>query len=229
MSLKLTWQEGVDLLLRNRYSLTLIGAFVYLPTALVVAFVYPERFWGGFELVPAIVATAVGLVGAAIAYAAAIAAIAVEPEGDHEEPTTPLAALRDAVVRVGPLLVLALALTLAAVLAVAVVGLVLLAWWLVSFQVAVVERRGWRESLTRSRALVRDNFWQVLLVLVALSAVTAAIDYALWRVGVEVLPDRLGAWFGGAIADTVNTGLFAAFVTAAYWQLNERSTLREAP
>ncbi len=223
MSLGTVWTEGVDLLRRHLFALAAIGAIVFVPLDLLVALVDDSRGWDEDVSWSRLgVITALAVVGGTLAYGAAIAAIAVEPEGANEEPRTPLASLRDALVRAGTLLVLIVVATLgvlAGLVLLVVPGLVLFTWWLVAFQAAMVESTGWRGSLARSRTLVRGSFWSMLVLAVALTAVVVAVDYVLWRVGIEALPDLLGAWLSGVIANTVNTAVAAAFVTAAYWEL----------
>jgi hypothetical protein len=230
MTLGTTWSEGVDLIRRDLYALLTIGAIVFLPIDFVAALIDDTRGWGDTAWWRILAATLVVLVGWSLAYAAAIAAVAVEPEGANEEPRTPFASLGDAFARIGTLLLVTILVVVGVAVGLVLLivpGLVLLTWWSVAYQVAMVESGDWRNALGRSRELVRGNFWKVLVVVLAVAVVTAAVDYTLWRVAIEILPDLVGAWLAGVVSDTVGVGLAAGFLTAAYWQLARPDAARE--
>jgi hypothetical protein len=171
---------------------------------------------GVFALVLAVEAT--------LAYGAAIAAIAVEPEGAEERPRTPLLALRDAAAR-WPTLILITIVACLGVLAGAalliVPGIVLFTWWFLAFEPAIVESTGWRASLGRSRELVRGSFWPVLALALIVAVGATLLDYAIYRVAEAALPQFVAAWSAGVVGDTIATVVTAAATTAAYWQLTD--------
>lgn len=223
MPIGTTFSEAVDLVRRNVFALVVIGAIVFVPLDLVTTLIDESRGWDS-SFGRTLLFTVVLVLGSALAYGAAIAAIAVEPEGAEEEPRTPIAALGDALRRWPTLLALTVVGTLAIVggfVLLIVPGLVLLTWWFVAFQPAMTERMGWRESFGRSRQLVRGSFWQVLVAAIVLCVAVGVLDYGLWRVAEGVFPDLLGAWVAGVVGDTVATAFAAALTTAAYWQLRE--------
>jgi hypothetical protein len=222
MSVGRTITEAVSVFRQNVFALLVIGAIVFVPVDLVTAWIDETRGWESESAGRLALFTVVLLLGWTLAYGAAIAAVAVEPEGAEEEPRTPLAALGDAgrcwytllaIVVLGGLAVLG------GLVLLIVPGVVLLTWWFVAFQPALIESRGWRESLGRSRELVRGSFWPVLALVVVLSLGLAALDYAVYRVATAALPDFLGAWAGGVVADTLGAGASAALTTAAFWEL----------
>jgi hypothetical protein len=171
--------------------------------------------------------------GGSLAYAAAIAAIAVEPEGATEEARTPFAALRDATSRWPTVLALAVVGSIGVLVGLALLvvpGIVLLVWWLLAYQGALIEQLGWRASLGRSRELARGHFWQLLVVALVAIGSTAIVDYATFRVAEAALPGFVAGWVGGVVADTFGMAVVAALTTAAYWQLRQPSgpTLQES-
>lgn len=233
MSLGTTFSEAWDILRRNVFALVVIGALVFVPLDLLTALIDDERGWGDASWSNVALFTLVWGLGASLAYAAAIAAIAVEPEGAREEARTPFAALRDGARRWPTVLAITVAACLgviAGLVLLIVPGIVLLTWWLLAYQPAVVEGLGWRASLGRSRELVRGNFWQVLLVAVVVCGGSGLADYATFRIGDAALPGFIGAWAGGVVADTFTTAFGAAVTTAAYWQLRHANepTLQES-
>ena len=224
MPIGTTFSEAADLVRRNVFALVVIGAIVFVPLDLVTALIDDSRGWGDASLARSLMFIVVLLLGSALAYGAAIAAIAVEPEGAEEEPRTPIAALGDAGRRWPTLLALTVVGTLAILggfLLLVVPGVLLLTWWFVAFQPAMIERMGWRESFGRSRQLVRGSFWQVLVAAIVVCVAVGVLDYGLWRVAEAVFPDFLAAWVAGVVGDTVATAFAAALTTAAYWQLRE--------
>jgi hypothetical protein len=222
MSLATTFSEAWDILRRNVFALLVIGALVFLPLDLLTALIDDERGWGDASWTRGALFTVVWALGGSFAYAAAIAAIAVEPEGATEEARTPFAALRDAARRWPTVLALTVAASIGVfvgLVLLVVPGVVLITWWLLAYQPALVERLGWREALGRSRELVRRDFWQVLVVAIVALGGSVLIDYAIFRVGEASLPNFVAAWIGGAVADTLMMALIASLTTAAYWQI----------
>lgn len=222
MSLGTTFSEASDILRRNVFALLVIGALVFLPLDLLTALIDDERGWGDASWTRVALFTVVWALGGSFAYAAAIAAIAVEPEGATEEARTPFAALRDAARRWPTVLALIVASSIgvfAGVVLLIVPGVILITWWLLAYQPALVEGLGWRESLGRSRELVRGDFWQVLVVAIVALGGSVLVDYAIFRIGEASFPNLIAAWVGGAVADTLTMALIAVLTTAAYWQL----------
>ena len=222
MSLSTTFSEAADLLRRNVYALLAIGAIVWVPSDLVLALIDESRGWGDASLARSALFIVVFLLPWTLAFGAAIAAIAVEPEGAEERPRTPLLALRDAAARLPTLLALTLVIgvgVLAGLALLIVPGLILVTWWFVAYQPAVIDSTGVRASLGNSRALVRRSFWPVLVLAIATGAASVAFDYAVYRIAEASLPDLLAAWVAGIVADTIVVAASAAVTTAAYWQL----------
>jgi hypothetical protein len=225
MSLGTTFSEAGDILRRNVFALLVIGGLVFLPLDLVTSLIDEDRGWGDSSWTGAVLFTVVWGLGAPLAYVAAIAAIAVEPEGATEEARTPFAALRDAVRRWPTILaitVMASIGVLAGALVLIVPGVVLLVWWLLAYQPALIEQLGWRASLGRSRELF------VVAIVVGGGSVLA--DYAIFRVNDATLGNVVGAWAGGVVVDTFTMAVSAALTTAGYWQLRSVSapTLQES-
>jgi len=222
ISLGTTFSEAWDILRRNVFALVVIGGLVFVPLDLLTALIDDERGWGDFAWGNVALYTIVWALGASLAYAAAITAIAVEPEGATEEARTPFAALRDAARRWPTVLAVTVAASIGVLLGVVLLvvpGIVLATWWLVAYQPALVERLGWRASLGRSRELVRGHFWQVIVVALVAYGGLLLTDYATFRIAEAALPDFVGAWAGGVVADTFGMAVWAALTTAAYWQL----------
>lgn len=226
MSLGTTFSEAWDILRRNVFALLVIGGLVFVPLDLLTALIDDTRGWGDVSWADVALFTVVWAIGAPLAYAAAIDAIAVEPEGAAEEARTPFAALRNAARRwptVLAITVVALIGVLVGTVLLVVPGIILFTWWLLAYQPALVERLGWRESLGRSRELVRGHFWQVLVVALVACGGSVLADYAIFRVAEAALPDVVGAWAGGVVADTFAMAVTAALTTATYWQLRSVS------
>jgi hypothetical protein len=218
MPIGTTFSEAADLVRRNVFALVVIGAIVFIPLDFIVALLI-TRVGGPIGLSFSL---AVSYVGVAIGVGASIAAIAIEPEGSTEEPRTPVAALRDALVRWQTLLAIALAMTIGVgvgVVAFVIPGVVLLTWWFVSFQPALIESRSWQSALGRSRELVRGRFWAVFLILTVNVLVIAAARFGVIEVAGAALPTFLAAWASYAVTDTVTVITSAALTTATYWQL----------
>lgn len=223
MSLSTTFSEAADLLRRNVYALLMIGAIVFVPSGLVLALIDDTRGWGDASFARSAAFILVFLLPWALAFGAAIAAIAVEPEGAEERPRTPLLALRDGAARFPALLALTVVFgagVLAGLVLLIVPGLILLTWWFVAYQPAVIDSTGVRASLGRSRSLVRGSFWPVLALAITACVATAAFDYVVYRIAEASLPDLPAAWLAGIVADTVVVAVSAAVTTAAYWQLS---------
>ena len=223
MSLSTTFSEAVDLIRRNVYALLVIGAIVFVPGDFITALIDDTRGWGDVSIGRVALFTVVLLLLWTLAYAAAIAAIAVEPEGAEEQPRTPLLALRDAGRRWPTLLAILVIggiATLAGFALLVVPGVVLVTWWSLAYQSALVESTGWRASLGRSRGLVRGSFWLVLVVLVVVTVAIALFDYAVYRIADASLPGLAAGWVAGIISDTFAVAVPAAFTTAVYWQLS---------
>ena len=95
----------------------------------------------------------------------------------------------------------------------------LLVWWLLAYQPALVEQLGWRASLGRSRELARGHFWQLFVVAIVFCGSAVLVDYAAFRVAEASLPDVVGGWVAGVVVDAFTMAVGAALTTAAYWQL----------
>jgi hypothetical protein len=232
MSLGTTFSEAWDILRRNVFALVVIAGLVFVPLDLLTALIDDERGWGDVSAASFGLWTVVWVLGGSLAYAAAIAAIAVEPEGATEEARTPFAALRDAVRRWPTVLAVTITASLgvlAGAVLLVVPGVILLVWWLLAYQPVLIEQLGWRASLARSRELARGYFWQLFVVALVLCGSTVLVDYAVFRVAEAALPGVPGAWAGGVLADTFAMGVAAALTTAAYWQLRQPNgpTLQE--
>jgi hypothetical protein len=226
MSLGTTFSEAGDILRRNVFALLVIGGLVFVPLDLVTSLIDEGRGWGDGSWTDVVLFTVVWGLGAPLAYVAAIAAIAVEPEGATEEARTPFAALRDAVQRWPTVLAITVVASigvLAGALVLVVPGVILLVWWLLAYQPALIEQLGWRASLGRSRELARGHFWQLLVVALVVGGGSALADYAIFRINDATLENVVGAWAGSVVVDTFTMAVGAALTTAAYWQLRSVS------
>jgi len=222
MSLGTTFSEAGDILRRNVFALLVIGGLVFVPLDLLTALIDNERGWGNASWTDVALSTVVLAIGGSLAYAAAIAAIAVEPEGATEEARTPFVALRDAARRWPTVLAITVAASIGVLTGAVVLivpGIVLFVWWLLAYQPALVEQLGWRASLGRSRELARGHFWQLFVVALVVCGSAVLVEYVIFRVGEAALPDVVGAWVAGVVADTFAVAVGAALTTAAYWQL----------
>ena len=122
--------------------------------------------------------------------------------------------------RAGPLVgvtLVACAGILAGAVLLVVPGVVLATWWILAYQAVVLENRGVRSSLGRSRALVRGGFWTALAVLaveVGSYVLPLALALASERTSVDVA--------AATAADVLSTLVFVAATTALYRVLLER-------
>lgn len=121
--------------------------------------------------------------------------------------------------RAGPLVgvtLVACAGILAGAVLLVVPGVILATWWILAYQAAVLEQRGVRSSLGRSRALVRGSFWVALGVLaVEVGSYALPLAFALtseWT-SVDVAANT--------VAGVLSTLAFVAATTALYRMLLE--------
>ena len=96
-------------------------------------------------------------------------------------------------------------------------GLIFLTWWAVTSPVIVLERPGVFAALGRSRALVRDNGWQVFAVLVFFFVISAIAGGIVGAIGAS--GGTVGRAIGQFVASTATAPLGALAASVMYFEL----------
>ncbi len=176
----------------------------------------------GFEVVEAIVA-ALGVsvfatIGDVFYTGVVAAAVGMRREGvarDLREIARELPVLR--LIAVDVLFALMVA---AGFIALIVPGVIIFTWYCLTPAVVEIEGTGVRASFSRSRQLVRGNFWRVLGLLAPVMIGGDAIGEWLGESGPSLLGDgQAGEWLGGVLADVATAPLFALAAVVATHQL----------
>ena len=121
-------------------------------------------------------------------------------------------AYRDTAGRLPALIISAVVSTIGIALgtiALVVPGLVLMARWALVVPLIVLEGMSWRESLSRSNALVRGRTWSVAGIFVVLTLILLAIAVPPLIVASFWFDNVLGAWFSTMILNTVWIAFYA--------------------
>jgi hypothetical protein len=92
-------------------------------------------------------------------------------------------------------------------------GVVFLAWFAFVAPVIEIEDRGLRDSFRRSRELVRERFWVVLAVVLAVTLASEALTAAAVELGHSLLGEGLIAeWLAESAGDIVSNPPYAVVI-----------------
>jgi uncharacterized membrane protein len=208
-----TWR-----LFRARFWRTLVIVLLLLaPLELTVAVLDPD-----FSSLPYGWWTWVGLsaVVTLVAFPWVIGALVHDVERDDRAPTD---AYRRTASRLPDLVISAVVTTVGIILgtiALIVPGLLLMARWALVVPLIVLDRKPWREALSRSNELIRGRTWSVVGIFVLLTLIGAVLVAVPVLVGYFALENVLGAWLATLAIDTV----FIAFYSYAPLVIYRRLT-----
>ena len=105
-------------------------------------------------------------------------------------------------------------------IALIVPGLLLMARWALVVPLIVLDRKPWREALSRSNELIRGRTWSVVGIFVLLTVIGGVLVVVPVLVGYFVIQNVLGAWLATLAIDTV----FIAFYSYAPLVIYRRLT-----
>jgi hypothetical protein len=97
-------------------------------------------------------------------------------------------------------------------------GLYLLTIWSMVIPVVVLEGRSAGEAFSRSREVVRGNWWSVF-GLIIVTFLLVAIASLIVRLIFSPLPNFIEVWLGSLLADSLTVPFAAAALTTAYFKL----------
>jgi hypothetical protein len=98
-------------------------------------------------------------------------------------------------------------------------GLILLTIWSLAAPVVVVERKGVKDALGRSRALVRGHGWQVFAVIVVLLLLNVVLGGVIRAILTAVDDDVLGYSVANLVTSVLISPLSALAAAVLYFQL----------
>jgi Membrane domain of glycerophosphoryl diester phosphodiesterase len=99
-------------------------------------------------------------------------------------------------------------------------GLILLARWVLTVPLVMIEQLGARESFRRSSELVRGSTGTVLGIVLIAAVITGASSVAITQL-FAFLPRILAIWIGGTIAGALTVPYQAHVLTVLYYRLTE--------
>jgi Membrane domain of glycerophosphoryl diester phosphodiesterase len=99
-------------------------------------------------------------------------------------------------------------------------GLYLLTRWSLLTPVIVLEGRPAREAFRRSWELVQGNGWRVFAVIAVTLVATILLSGIVQQGFASLLPDFLGLWLGGLVADSLVAPFAAVAWTVMYFELS---------
>jgi hypothetical protein len=222
---------------RRAPQLLLIGAVVFVPLGFLEAVVGRIGPIGSAAdngitiaavLALLLVQVVVGLVGE-VFYSGAVAnLIAHAREG--ERPSLRALAARLAYGRLIAVAVLYDAAVAVGLLAFVVPGVVLFTWLALAAPLVELQGCGVREAFTRSRRLVRGQFWPVLAVLAPITLASQSLDDAVRALGHDIAGHGLIAdWFADAATSIVVYPLYAVAAVLITLQLLGRPQVASGP
>jgi hypothetical protein len=99
-------------------------------------------------------------------------------------------------------------------------GLIAIARWSLIVPLIVIERRGWRESFSRSNQLVKGRTGRVLVLVLIANVITAVVSLGISTL-FTFLPDFAATWIGTAVAGALTVPYQAQLLTVLYYRLTE--------
>jgi len=222
---------------RRAPQLLLIGAVVFVPLGFLEAVVGRIGPIGSAAdngitiaavLALLLVQVVVGLVGE-VFYSGAVAnLIAITREGDR--PSLRALAARLAYGRLIAVAVLYDIAVAVGLLAFVVPGVVLFTWLALAAPLVELQGYGVREAFTRSRQMVRSQFWPVLAVLGPITLASQSLDDAVRALGHDIVGHGLVAdWFADAATSILVYPLYAVAAVLITLQLLGRPLAARRP
>jgi hypothetical protein len=98
-------------------------------------------------------------------------------------------------------------------------GVVFYVWFSLSGVVVKVENKGVRDSLRRSRELVRGSFWRVFAVVVPAELLSSAVVDVGSTIGHELAGGFAGEWLAATVSEMLAVPLYAVAVVVVTYQL----------
>ena len=98
-------------------------------------------------------------------------------------------------------------------------GVVFYVWFSLSGVVVKVENKGVRDSLRRSRELVRGSFWGVFAVVVPAELLSSAVVDVGSTIGHELAGGFAGEWLAATVSEMLAVPLYAVAVVVVTYQL----------
>ena len=108
---------------------------------------------------------------------------------------------------------------LAGLVLLVVPGVVFFVWFSLAGVVVKVEGKGVRDSLRRSRELVRGSFWRVFAVVVPAELLSTAVVDLGQAVGHDIDDGFAGEWAGATLGEMLATPLYAVAVVVVTYEL----------
>lgn len=231
------YRDTLRTYVRRAPQLLLIGAVVFVPLGLLEAVVgrigpIGSAVDNGFTIAAVLalllVQVVVGLVGE-VFYSGAVAnLIALTGEGGRA--SLPTLAARLAYGRLIAVAVLYDVAVAVGLLAFVVPGVVLFTWLALAAPLVELQGCGVGEAFTRSRRLVRGQFWPVLAVLGPITLASQSLDDAVRALGHDVVGHGLIAdWFADAATSIVVYPLYAVAAVLITLQLLGRPLAAGGP
>jgi hypothetical protein len=100
-------------------------------------------------------------------------------------------------------------------------GVVFYVWFSLAGVVVKIENRGVRESLRRSRELVRGSFWRVFAVVIPAELLSSAVVDLGGTIGQGLVDGFAGEWLAATLGEILATPLYAVAVVVVAYQLIE--------
>jgi hypothetical protein len=98
-------------------------------------------------------------------------------------------------------------------------GVLFYVWFSLAGVVVKVENRRVRDSLRRSRELVRGSFWRVFAVVIPAELLSSAVVDLGGTIGHGLVDGFAGEWLGAALGGLLATPLYAVAVVVVTYQL----------
>jgi hypothetical protein len=98
-------------------------------------------------------------------------------------------------------------------------GVVFYVWFALAGVIVKVEHRGVRDSLRRSRELVRGSFWRVAAVVIPAELLSSAVVDVGQEAGHALLAGFPSEWLGATLGELLATPLYAVAVVVVTYQL----------
>lgn len=210
--------------LRDWRVLAVAGVIIFLPVGLLEAGAPPELDVedadGAVMLILAAIPLQIVLhVLGTVIYTGVVAAGERQARSQHEENL--MGMVRDLpIVTLMIADVVLIAILIIGFLALIVPGVIFMIWFATLAPVIEIERLGVRAAFTRSRALVREQFWRCAAVIVPITALQAGVEQFGHDLGVAVLGDGFAGDAAAAVlANLLGGSLIALTAVVLYYEL----------
>jgi hypothetical protein len=213
-------QQALGLYQRFFWRFAATAAIVFAVLDLLTAFGETADFSNGGEVLWALVAVGISLIGSFLVQGALTLAVDDVRDGRIDTSIGELYARTRP--HLGSLIVAGVAasigITIGLVLLIAP-GLYLATLWALIVPAIVLEDRTAGESFGRSSTLTAGHRWAVLGVVLVTLLASGVISGIVSSIFIAVLPDFFGVWLGGLIAHSVTTPFLALAWTVMFFDL----------